>query len=117
MKLTTAQKEMLSRAHGDNPMRTHDSRRIYNNDYYRENLSEFAICDVYGSGEHRTARALEKKGIGRMFAKAPCDCYFFKVYRDDADRIADEEKEKQFWKVINDTWTNHRNSKLNSTSN
>jgi len=117
MKLTTSQQDMVNRAYGDNPMRTYDSRRIYNDDYYRANLSDFPICDVYGSGEHRTARALEKKGVGRMFTKAPCDCYFFKVYRNDADRIADEEKEIQRVKAINDAWTNYRNSKLNSTCN
>ena len=114
MKLTTAQQEMMNRARSDNPMRTHDSRRIYNDDYYRANLSVFPICDVYGSGEHRTARALEKKGIGRMFTKAPCDCHFFKVYRNDADRIADEEKETLRLKSIDDAWTEYKNSKLNN---
>ena len=99
--LTTAQQEMLNRARGHNPMRNHDSRRIYNNDYYRANLSTHAVCDVYGSGEHRTARALEKKGIGRMFSSAPCDCYFFKVYKNDAERIADEEKDRLFWERLN----------------
>jgi hypothetical protein len=104
MNLSTAQQDMVNRAYGDNPMRTHDSRRIYSNDYYRDNLSTHAVCDVYGSGEHRTARALEKKGIGRMFTKAPCDCYFFKVYKNDAERIADEEKDRLFWEAINDCW-------------
>ena len=88
MKLTTSQQDMVNRAYGDNPMRTHDSRRIYSDDYYRENLSDFPICDVYGSGEHRTARSLEKMGLGRVFYIRPLEPAFFKLVGSKGEALA-----------------------------
>ena len=107
MNLSTAQQNMLNRASGKDEqvycsaLRTHDSLRILNDEWYRENLSTHAVCDLYGSGEHRTAYALQKKGIGKVFTKAPCNCSFFKVYKNDAERIADEESHRLFWERMN----------------
>tara|TARA_R110002020_G_C16151425_1_gene762704 strand:+ start:132 stop:494 length:363 start_codon:yes stop_codon:yes gene_type:complete len=107
MQLSKSQSAMLLRASGIDEMiygqslRNRDSLRILQSDYYRENLSTHSICDVYGSGEHRTANALQKKGIGRMFTSSPCDCYFFKIYKDDAERIADDESRRLFFESLN----------------
>ena len=41
--------------------------------------SSVSFTDLHGSGEHRTARSLEKLGIGRVFHIRPLDETFFKL--------------------------------------
>ena len=46
------------------------------------------FTDVHGSGEHRTARSLEKMGLGRVFYIRPLEPAFFKLVGSKGEALA-----------------------------
>ena len=66
-----------NRAYPCNDKDIYIRRGIYFPSTYPDSTVSFT--DLHGSGEHRTARSLEKLGIGRVFHIRPLDETFFKL--------------------------------------
>ena len=65
-------------------------RGSYHPSYYPPTYfgKRLMFTDLHGSGEHRTARSLEKLGIGRVFYIRPLEPAFFKLVGSKGEALA-----------------------------